>query len=283
MSLLDIIDQAVAELGLDFSVSLVMGSDDPTVNQLRRLAVAEGKRLARKAQWPDLVREHTFATVASTASYALPSDYESIVNDTAWDRTAARPLEGPLSPAAYQNEVSGLVQAGIVSSIRLRGGRVLVVPTPTGASTLAYEYVSNRWCSAAAWAATTVYAANATISSQGRRYTTTGGGTSGSTAPTHTSGSASDGGVTWAYADNGYREFVADTDVTYLDEDLMVLGIKWRFLKAKELAYAEEKDEYDDNVRRAIGRQGGRRVLDLAGRGRVRRPYANLPETGYGS
>jgi len=53
---------------------------------------------------------------------------------------------------------------------------------------------------AASWASTTTYAAGAKVSNGNYLYTTTAGGTSGSTAPTHTSGSASDGGVTWAYA-----------------------------------------------------------------------------------
>jgi len=50
------------------------------------------------------------------------------------------------------------------------------------------------------WETGTVYAAGARITHGCLLYTTTAGGTSGSTAPTHTSGSASDGGVTWAYA-----------------------------------------------------------------------------------
>lgn len=51
------------------------------------------------------------------------------------------------------------------------------------------------------WAASTVYAANATVcdSVEGRLYKTTAGGTSGSTEPSGTGGSIDDGGVIWAY------------------------------------------------------------------------------------
>jgi len=50
------------------------------------------------------------------------------------------------------------------------------------------------------WAASTVYAANAyCVSDGGKIYTTSAGGTSGSTAPTGTGSSINDGGVLWDY------------------------------------------------------------------------------------
>lgn len=51
----------------------------------------------------------------------------------------------------------------------------------------------------ATWAASTVYAAGVYVQSGLNIYYTAAGGTSGSTQPTWTSGSSSDGGVTWLY------------------------------------------------------------------------------------
>lgn len=51
-----------------------------------------------------------------------------------------------------------------------------------------------------AWVTGTVYGAGARVSNAGLTYQTTAGGTAGVTAPTGTSASVSDGGVTWAYA-----------------------------------------------------------------------------------
>ena len=48
--------------------------------------------------------------------------------------------------------------------------------------------------------------------SSGNLYKTTAGGTAGATAPTHTSGSVSDGGVTWDYVSsiaNGPRIYLS--------------------------------------------------------------------------
>ncbi|AFK66261.1 structural protein [Synechococcus phage S-CBM2] len=49
------------------------------------------------------------------------------------------------------------------------------------------------------WAASTVYAANSFVKYLGNIYTSVAGGTSGSNPPTHLTGGASDGGVTWTF------------------------------------------------------------------------------------
>jgi hypothetical protein len=54
------------------------------------------------------------------------------------------------------------------------------------------------------WVTSTVYAALAACQNAGKCYTTTAGGTSGGTAPTHTSGTVSDGGVSWTFQHNNY-------------------------------------------------------------------------------
>jgi hypothetical protein len=75
----------------------------------------------------------------------------------------------------------------------------------------------------------------------------------------------------------------ADTDVGLLSEDLMTLGLKWRFLRAKGLSYAEERETYDRAVERAAARDGGARTLAL-NRTAISPLLnnANIPDTGYG-
>lgn len=63
------------------------------------------------------------------------------------------------------------------------------------------------------WYASTAYAAGATIlTNAGRTYSTTLGGTSGTVEPSHTSGTATDGTITWAYlqASNDQSLFVVN-------------------------------------------------------------------------
>lgn len=56
-----------------------------------------------------------------------------------------------------------------------------------------------------AWTTSTVYPSDAYVINGGNYYRTESGGTSGSTAPTHTSGTVSDGAVSWTYMIAGQR------------------------------------------------------------------------------
>lgn len=76
--------------------------------------------------------------------------------------------------------------------------------------------------------------------------------------------------------------WVADTDVALLEEGLITMGVIWRFLRARGLAFATQLAEYEREVEQAIARDGGAPTLHTA-----RRPFGlpigNVPETGFGS
>lgn len=59
----------------------------------------------------------------------------------------------------------------------------------------------------------------------------------------------------------------ADTDAGLLNEELMTLGIRWRWFQRKGLDYAEDFNMYESRVADAMARDGGKRNLRLdAGR-----------------
>jgi hypothetical protein len=62
----------------------------------------------------------------------------------------------------------------------------------------------------------------------------------------------------------------ADTDVGLLDEDLMMLGVMWRWKKANGLDYGEDFNTYEDAVVLAVGRVDPAETISLT------------PETPYG-
>ncbi len=73
----------------------------------------------------------------------------------------------------------------------------------------------------------------------------------------------------WCEASGGTDQsaWAADTDVGLLDEDLMSLGILWRWYQRKGLDYAQQFDDYERNVANAMARDGSARQLRLdAGR-----------------
>ena len=61
--------------------------------------------------------------------------------------------------------------------------------------------------------------------------------------------------------------WAVDTDVGGLDENLMELGIIWRFKKKNGLDYSEDFRSYEQKLANETSRAGGRRVLEMSGIG----------------
>ena len=90
----------------------------------------------------------------------------------------------------------------------------------------------------------------------------------------------------WCQSSGGTAQtaWTADTDTYLLDEDCFVLGLKWRFLRAKGLDYAEEHETYMKAVTRIMARDGSSHDLSLnaQGMGLGLLSTANIPNTSYG-
>src|SRR5690242_5155322 len=84
----------------------VFSATDPQTIQLRSLLNEE---LVELRKWPDiywrkLLRQHTFVTIAADTQTdtPIPNDYDHMVDNSMWDRTACRPVVGPISPQTWQ-------------------------------------------------------------------------------------------------------------------------------------------------------------------------------------
>lgn len=66
---------------------------------------------------------------------------------------------------------------------------------------------------------------------------------------------------------DGRTAWAADTDTGRLDEDLMVLGLTWRWKAAKGLDYAEDFNIYEAAVLDALARDGAKPHLSMNGGG----------------
>lgn len=82
-------------------------------------------------------------------AYALPSDFEHIINGTFWDRGYRWQVQGPLTPQEWQVLKSGLSPTGPRRRFRFFGGSVHLDPIPYDSNLLVYEYYSNSFCLAA--------------------------------------------------------------------------------------------------------------------------------------
>lgn len=146
MTLLTVVQNVAEEQGLTTIADATSDAKDAAT--LRRLVNVECNSLSRRFDWSALQAEHTFTTVASTASYALPSDYLRIIQDTAWNRSDYWRVRGATSPQEWQLRKSGLVTPSIRDRFRIKGtgSTFFIDPTPDGAEDLVFEYISNNWC-----------------------------------------------------------------------------------------------------------------------------------------
>jgi hypothetical protein len=76
----------------------------------------------------------------------------------------------------------------------------------------------------------------------------------------------------------GQSSWAADTDTGIMDEDLMQMGIKWRWLKTKGLDYSEEFREYEIQLSIAKGNDGSKRTYDMGFSHNSASPGVGIPE-----
>jgi hypothetical protein len=79
--------------------------------------------------------------------------------------------------------------------------------------------------------------------------------------------------------------FVNDSDVCLIDEDLLIVSLRWRFLKAKGLDWQADYKMYTDKLNLVKGRSASARNLPLNARASGIRLLnsQNVPDTGFGS
>ena len=124
-------------------------SADPNVVQMLELLNALGTDLVAKTNF-HLRREMTFTTAGAALSYALPTDYVGIVDDTGWDRTNQQSMLGPVS-SQYAAELKAWIGTTVTHiPFRVQGNLLTFPVDPGNGLTCAFEYVSNYWAQTAA-------------------------------------------------------------------------------------------------------------------------------------
>ena len=75
--------------------------------------------------------------------------------------------------------------------------------------------------------------------------------------------------------------FTLDTDTILLPEDLVLMGLRWRWKKEKGFDYAEDFRTYEMQVKDALGRDGGKRRLRMDGGPHDARPGVMVPDRSW--
>ena len=74
--------------------------------------------------------------------------------------------------------------------------------------------------------------------------------------------------------------YAADSNTTVLDEDLITLGVVWRFLKQKGLPYNNQFVEYKLKLSEKQSKDGAKQIIRMAGPNRLYLPV-NEPEGNF--
>lgn len=195
----------------------VYGTTDPQIRQIMALLEEEGNDFASRGSWQGLTFEASHTTIAAEDQGAISTiasnGFRYIKNQTIWDRTDRLPVLGPMDGQDWQ-AMKAVVTTGPRYRFRIRGGKLLVNPTPAAGHSWYFEYVSKNWILGA-------------------------------------------DGVTYK------QYFTLDTDTVLLPEELVLMGIRWRWKKEKGFDYAEDMRTYEMQVKDALGRDGGKPILHM--------------------
>lgn len=288
MTILTLAQECAARLQIPSPASVV-GNTDNNIVLLRAMIERTAQEMQDDLPWPELQREYTFALTATDA-FALPADFDRFQMETLWNRTQHWPMLGPIDAVAWQQYKSGLIVSLPRQRFRIKGwgtNQFFIDPTPDSGiagQIMAFEYISRTVFRPKTWATGTVFATNVYCSYNGNIYFTSAGGTAGATAPTHTSGSASDGAVTWVYQSQAFETIIADTDECILDTEAIRMGAIWRWKAERGLDYELLKEQAEEHEDKLITHLQGAGVLSF-NRWRMATPMIgpwSYPEGNYG-
>jgi hypothetical protein len=268
MSIATVIQNVASEAGYTVE-SNIFTSTETTTKQLLAIAQRINRDIFEAYPWPKCYAAGSVTLVNGQSTYPLPAAFSNYQYETFWNQSTRWRVLGPISEQDYaQLQGYGLMPT-IYQRFQIRGlgnNELFISPTPganTAGQVLIFEYIADRSVVPRTWAASTVFAANSYCIFNGNYYTTTVGGTTGATAPTHISGSVSDGGVTWTYYNGIYDQFRADTDTSIFQEKLLELGILERFAQIHGLEGV--RPQFDMQLHEEYGRTKAGKVIYAGG------------------
>lgn len=230
----------------------------------------------RPFSWPQLKRGYTFTTLTDERNYQLPGDFYRLLESSQWDTTNKWPLRGPISDYNFN------VREFAVVSLQTRKAFRVIGPTSYLFSTAPYSqrsagyfqidpagqndtdelflgYLSCNWVWPKDWVANTAYSVGNIRSGNGNYYICTTSGTSGTTRPSVTTGTETDGTVVWTvyhepYLVSSSNTNLSDDDLCLFDDDVMIEGMRWAYLQSKKLDYSQERADWEQMVKSSMAR-----------------------------
>ena len=314
MSLLSMIQTVCQEIGIPVP-NAVLTSNDPQIVQLGALAQREGRELAsmvvKDSCWSALQKQYLFTTqflLVAGCSLAINSAAVTVPSTAGISvgMACTGPLGSGLAPSAVVLSIDSATQVTIDQAATASGAGLsltfsqIAYPFPAD-----YDHATNqtawdrqyRWQMLGPLTPQEWQVLKSGIAPTGPRRRFRVQGNQFLLDPPPTSNNV----LVYEYISNGFcvpagtlvspqaaafqTSWRLDSDVGVLSEDLMTLGIKWRWLRAKGFAYDEERLTYDRAVERAAARDGGGARTLVMNRQFVSSPLitsAQIPDAGFG-
>lgn len=148
MSLLTIITNVCRRVGQQ-PPNVVVTSTDATIQQMLSFANEVGNELMKYGDWRRLRRTKVFSTLPQEEQTGMvPDDLGQWIDESAWNRSARRPLWGPIDPQQWQ-AWKAFDTFPVMDCWYMEGDNILVQPIPTAGEIFAFAYSSNQWCKSA--------------------------------------------------------------------------------------------------------------------------------------
>lgn len=206
--------------------SSYFGANDETMAYLANESL---ESLIRVNKWQKLRKTGTISMTTATL-YDMPTDIKFYVADTMNADGQERYIEFPTADNIWWYFKSH-DNSGIKYKVRQTGGQLEILNPDPGVD-LIFEYISSK----------VIYSNSAFNNAEGE------GG---------------DGGGV-PVADK--TEFTRDDDVWLLDDELIILDLKWRFMSIKGVeGWEKEKMVFNDHLRLLRGHDGGSSTLNFTG------------------
>lgn len=87
----------------------------------------------------------TVTLTFSKTKYAMPSNYDRIVDQSQWDKTRHWQMIGPLTAQQWQYLKSGFISTGPRVRFRILGNFFQIWPSVPNNEYLGFEYLTNQW------------------------------------------------------------------------------------------------------------------------------------------
>ncbi len=316
MSLLDAIQAACGELTLPQPAS-VIGNTDPTIIQILALANREGKEMASQAGHTSgmevLRKEYTFSLVPASGGSNGVYVGNTTINSNVLTGFAS--TTGIL--VGYGVSGGSILTGAIVTGVTAGPNGTVTLNTPANATSTALNFSFGQitydlpsdlafFISATMWDRNFRWQMLGPISAQEWQTIVSGISPVGPRIRYRIMGdkfwiqpppgAAQTDVIVYEYITVNWcrasgdttltqKVWTADTDVYAFPEDLLTLGVIWRWRRAKGLDYAEEYQTWDRAKDRYMARAGSNRSLPLNSTSHGLRllSAANLPDTGFGT